>query len=99
VGSGPLLPPVFDEMAQECQDNWWTNLLYINNYVAEDRMVSTVFIMATHTIEVSKDISGKRPLGRPRRGWVDNIKMVLGEIGWVYWIYLPQDREINFRVL
>jgi hypothetical protein len=25
---------------------------------------------------------GKRPLGRPRRRWVDNIKMVLGEIGW-----------------
>jgi hypothetical protein len=25
---------------------------------------------------------GKRPLGRPRRRWVDNIKMDLGEIGW-----------------
>jgi hypothetical protein len=25
---------------------------------------------------------GKRPLGRPRRRWVDNIKMYLGEIGW-----------------
>jgi hypothetical protein len=25
---------------------------------------------------------GKRPLGRPRRGWVDNIKIDLGEIGW-----------------
>jgi hypothetical protein len=24
---------------------------------------------------------GKRPLGRPRRRWVDNIKMNLGEIG------------------
>jgi hypothetical protein len=24
---------------------------------------------------------GKRPLGRPRRRWVDNIKMDLGEIG------------------
>jgi hypothetical protein len=24
---------------------------------------------------------GKRPLGRPRRGWVDNIKMDLREIG------------------
>jgi hypothetical protein len=31
---------------------------------------------------------GKRPLGRPRRRWVDNIKMGLGEIGWdgVDWI-------------
>jgi hypothetical protein len=25
---------------------------------------------------------GKRPLGRPRRIWVDNIKMDLLEIGW-----------------
>jgi hypothetical protein len=25
---------------------------------------------------------GKRPLGRPRRRWVNNIKMDLGEIGW-----------------
>jgi hypothetical protein len=31
---------------------------------------------------------GKRPLGRPRRRWVDNIKMDLREIGWdgVDWI-------------
>jgi hypothetical protein len=26
---------------------------------------------------------GKRPLGRPRRRWVDNIKIDLGEIGWM----------------
>jgi hypothetical protein len=25
---------------------------------------------------------GKRPMGRPRRTWVDNIKMDLSEIGW-----------------
>jgi hypothetical protein len=25
---------------------------------------------------------GKRPLGRPRRRWVDNIKMYLREVGW-----------------
>jgi transcription termination factor 2 len=38
---------------------------------------------------------GKRPLGRPRRKWVDNIKMDLGEIGWdgVDWIELAQDRD------
>jgi hypothetical protein len=31
---------------------------------------------------------GKRPLGRPRHRWVDNIKMDLREIGWdgVEWI-------------
>jgi hypothetical protein len=38
---------------------------------------------------------GKRPLGRPRRRWVDNIRMDLGEVGGsdVYWIGLAQDRK------
>jgi hypothetical protein len=38
---------------------------------------------------------GKRPLGRPRRRWVDNIKMDLREIEWDgrYWIDLAQDRD------
>jgi hypothetical protein len=37
---------------------------------------------------------GKRPLGRPKRRWVDNIRMDLGEVGWgdVDWIGLAQDR-------
>jgi hypothetical protein len=37
---------------------------------------------------------GKRPLGRPRRRWIDNIKMDLLEIGLsvVDWIGLAQDR-------
>jgi hypothetical protein len=38
---------------------------------------------------------GKRPLGRPRHRWVDNIKMNLLEIGWgvVDWIGLAQARD------
>jgi hypothetical protein len=38
---------------------------------------------------------GKRPLGRPRRRWVDNIRVDLGEVGWgdVDWIGLAQDRK------
>jgi hypothetical protein len=37
---------------------------------------------------------GKRPLGRPRRRWIDNIKIGLLEIGLnvVDWIGLAQDR-------
>jgi hypothetical protein len=37
---------------------------------------------------------GKRPLGRPRRRWMDNIRMDLGEVGRgdVDWIGLAQDR-------
>ena len=38
---------------------------------------------------------GKRPLGRPRRRWVDNIRMDLQEVGcgYVDWIGLAQDRD------
>jgi hypothetical protein len=37
----------------------------------------------------------KRPLGRPRRRWVDSIKMDLTEIGWngMAWIDLAQDGD------
>ena len=52
---------------------------------------------------------GKRPLGRPRRRWYDNIKMNLREVGCggLDWIELAQDRDrwralvnvvINLRV-
>jgi hypothetical protein len=43
---------------------------------------------------------GKRPLGRPRRRWVDNIKIDLREIGrdGMDWIALAQDRD-QWRVL
>jgi len=38
---------------------------------------------------------GKRPLGRPRRRWEDNIKMNLQEVrcGGMDWIELAQDRD------
>ena len=43
---------------------------------------------------------GKRPLGRHRRRWKDNIKMDLQEVGsgGVEWIELAQDRD-RWRVL
>ena len=52
---------------------------------------------------------GRRPLGRPRRRWVDNIRMDLQEVGCGYmdWIGLVQDTDrwrtlvsgvMNFRV-
>ena len=51
----------------------------------------------------------RRPLGRPRRRWADNIRMNLQEVGCVYrdWIGLAQDKDrwrtlvsavMNFRV-
>jgi len=38
---------------------------------------------------------GKRPLGRPRHRWEDNIKMDLQEVGYegMDWIELAQDRD------
>jgi hypothetical protein len=37
----------------------------------------------------------KKPLGRPRRRWVDNIKIDLRETGWdgMDWIDIAQDRD------
>jgi hypothetical protein len=61
-----------------------------------------------HRVLVGKP-EGKRPLGRPRRRWEDNIKMDLQEVGrgYGYWMELAQDRDrwralvsmvMNFRV-
>jgi hypothetical protein len=47
-----------------------------------------------HNVLVGKP-EGKRPLGRPRRRWEDNIKMVLQEVGGGCgnWMELAQDRD------
>ena len=61
-----------------------------------------------HKVLVEKP-EGKRPLGRPRRRWEDNIKMALEEVGrgCEDWMELVQDRDrwralvstvMNFRV-
>ena len=59
-----------------------------------------------HRVLVGKP-EGKRPLGRPRRRWEDNIKMALQEVGCEDWMELAQDKDrwralmsmvMNFRV-
>ena len=42
--------------------------------------------------------TGKRPLGRPRRKWEDNIRVDLEEIGFnaVNWVDSAQDRKVKF---
>jgi hypothetical protein len=46
-------------------------------------------------IDTERRPEGRRPLGRPRRRWEDNIKIDLREIGFgdVDWIHLAQDRD------
>jgi transcription termination factor 2 len=55
--------------------------------IGENRNVSRLLVVGKP--------EGKRPLGRPRRRLVDNIRMGLGEIGWgsADWINLAQDRD------
>ena len=50
--------------------------------------------IGVHRVLVGKP-EGKRPLGRPRRRWEDNIKMDLQEVGGRCedWMELAQDRE------
>jgi len=60
-----------------------------------------------HRVLVGKP-AGKRPLGRPRRRWEDNIKMHLPEVGGAGdWMELAHDRDrwralvnkvMNFRI-
>jgi hypothetical protein len=51
-------------------------------------------VRCAYNILVGKP-EGRRPLGRPRRRWEDNIKMDLGKIGFgdVDWIRLARDRN------
>ena len=60
-------------------------------HMGEERRVNRVLV---------RKPEGKSPLGRPRRGWVDNIRMDLQEVGCGYmdWIRLGQDRD-SWRTL
>jgi hypothetical protein len=51
-------------------------------------------VRGAYNILVGKS-EGRRPLGRPRRRWEDNIKIDLREIGFgdVDWIHVAQDRD------
>jgi hypothetical protein len=48
-----------------------------------------------HRVLVGKPV-GRRPMGRPRRRWEDNIKRDLQEVGGSYgdWMERAQDRDI-----
>jgi hypothetical protein len=86
-----------------CEDGRWMEL-------AQDRVQWQVLVFAVLSFGFCRYLSGtdektirnfgcktegKRPLGRPRRRWEENIRMNLGEIGWegVDWMHLAQDRD------
>jgi hypothetical protein len=84
--------------------------IFQRSYILVDMIQHNTII----SISVSKGVlvgkpEGKRPLGRPRCRWVDNITADLQEVGCRYmeWIGLAQDRDrwwrlvgvvMNFRV-
>ena len=57
-------------------------------------MARTLEGRGVHRVLVGKP-EGKRPLGRPRRRWEDNIKMDLWEVGGSCgdWMELAQDKD------
>jgi hypothetical protein len=44
---------------------------------------------------------GKRPLGRPKRRWEDNIEMDLQKVGWgdIAWNDMAQDRDRRWELV
>jgi hypothetical protein len=52
---------------------------YIVNAIVEKRNACRILVGKPE---------GKRPLGRPRRRWVDNVKVDLREMGWIGLIWL-----------
>jgi hypothetical protein len=92
---------VFDSRNSEHLIPIYFLFTYRNSFFLEDGRVEHVGHVArmgerrkVYRLLVGKP-EGKRPLGRLRRRWVDNIKMNLLEIGWggVDWIGLTQDRD------
>jgi hypothetical protein len=70
---------------EELHDMYTSPSIIRNNQVEESEMGGAYSILQekrnAYRLLVGKP-EGKRPLGRPRQRWENNIKMDLGEIGW-----------------
>ena len=108
---GRILGPRRDEVTGEWKSlhNEELNDLYSSPNIV--RVIkSRIMRWAGHVARIGEDRGvcrvlagkpeGRRPLGRPRRRWVDNIRMDLQEVGCGYmdWIGLTQDR-VRWRTL
>lgn len=40
MGNGPLWPMMFNFISKQCESNWWSTILYVQNYVHPNNMVS-----------------------------------------------------------
>jgi hypothetical protein len=71
-------------------------ILTLDNVTIIIRIIKSRMGWAGHGVRMGRrgKPEGKRPLGRPRRRWVDNINMDIAEIGLceLDWIGLAQDR-------
>jgi hypothetical protein len=72
-----------------CQDNIQSLIVRLTGPCSTNRRERNTYRLLVRKPE------GKGPLGRPRRRWVDNIRMDFGEVGWgdVDWIGLAKDRN------
>jgi len=78
---------------RDCLFNIFVATLHIGGRSSiGNRRTCHAVVTRTH---LSQDKEGKRPLGRPRRRWEDNIKMDLQELGCggMDWIDLAQERD------
>jgi hypothetical protein len=76
----------------------WSHNLKVTHALCKSRLltaqIATVYTLPLYRILVGRS-EGRRPLGRPRRRWEDNIKMDLQDVGWVGmdWLAVAQDRD------
>jgi hypothetical protein len=48
LGSGPMWNHIVSSETEDCRQNWWYNLLYLNNYINSHKSVSPKEIMFSH---------------------------------------------------
>jgi hypothetical protein len=68
----------------------------ILTFNGHNQLSVSLFTTVLQSEELVGKPEGRRPLGRLRRGWLDNIRMDPVEVGWgdVGWIGLAQDRDM-----
>ncbi|KAJ4435739.1 hypothetical protein ANN_18356 [Periplaneta americana] len=106
-GSSTNSYPAFDHIG--LRENPGKNLIQMPPLQQKSRVLHVVTDNKQRTTQKARHIffnskanrvlvgrpEGKRPLGRPRRRWEDNIKMDLREVGYDDrdWLNLAQDRD------